>query len=67
MMKRKGLEHEEAVELVRLPRSESLLDDDTIRALSEFGEALRAVMTRLAAEGYSIVDGEVRRINDIQL
>ena len=66
-MKRKRFEREEAIEFVRLSRSESLLDDDTIRALSEFGEALRAVVTRLRAEGYTIVDGELRRINDIQL
>ena len=66
-MKRKRPEREEAVQLVRLSRSESLLDDDTIRALSEFGEALRAVVTRLRSEGYTIVNGELLRIDDIQL
>ena len=66
-MKRKRLKREDAVQLVRLSRSESLLDDDTIRALSEFGEALRAVVARLRSEGYTIADGELRRINDIQL
>ena len=66
-MKRKRFEREEAIEFVRLSRSESLLDDDTIRALSEFGEALRAVVTRLAAEGYTITDGDIHRIDDIQL
>ena len=64
---KRNLEHEQAVQLVHLSRSESLLDDETLRALSEFGEALRAVVTRLRSEGYTIVNGELRRINDIQL
>lgn len=43
-----------------------MLDDDTLHALSEFGEALRAVVTRLEREGYTIADGKLRRIDDIQ-
>lgn len=66
MTKRKRQNNQEDIELVRLSQPEAMLDDDTLHALSDYIEALRAIATRLEKEGYTFVDGKLRRPDDIQ-
>lgn len=66
MTKRKQQKKDD-IALARLSRSESMLDDDTLHALSEYVEALRAIAARLEKEGYVIKDGKLSRVDDIQL
>ncbi|MDE1945496.1 MAG: hypothetical protein KGI03_04490 [Patescibacteria group bacterium] len=65
-MARRHQQREEVSQVIHLPRSEWQFTDETIRALSEYGEALRAVYNRMRAEGYTIRDGKVCRVEEIQ-
>ena len=53
-------------EVVPLDPSEWQFDDDTIIALSDLGDVLRRIHNRMKAEGYTIIDGQVKKLETIK-
>lgn len=49
-------------EAVTLSQSEWQFDEDTIIALSDLGDILRRIRTRMHAEGYNLVEGKVTKL-----
>lgn len=45
-----------------LSPSEWQFDEDTIIAISDLGDILRRIRTRMHAEGYTLVDGKVTKL-----
>ncbi len=52
--------------VVPLDPAEWQFDDETIAALSELGDIFRRIRTRMDAEGYTIVDGQVKKLETIE-
>ena len=40
--------------------------DETLKSLSELGCILRKIHERLASEGYSMIDGQVKKMDTIE-
>lgn len=49
-------------ETATLSPSEWQFDEDTIIALSDLGDILRRIRTRMHTEGYTLVDGKVTKL-----
>ena len=42
------------------------LSEDTIKSLNELGDVLRAIDMRMLAEGYTIIDGKIKKLDVIE-
>ena len=59
-------EHDNQTKVVPLDPAEWQFDDETIAALSELGDIFQRIRTRMHAEGYTIVDGQVKKLETIE-
>ena len=53
-------------EVVPLDPSMWQFDDDTIQSLSDLGDVLRRIHNRMKIEGYTIVDGQIKKLDTIK-